>query len=279
MKHYLSLGAGVQSSTLALMSEHGELDTPFDAAIFADTQAEPQEVYDWLDWLEQQLSYPVYRVTRGDLRKETLKLRTSKKTGQKYIRALVPAFFESEKSRNGRGLLGRKCTAEYKIRVLQKTQRQLAKVPRAKKGVKRSVSVVTAIGISTDEAERMRISTEDWNTLNYPLIDRDMSRLDCLKWMQEKSYPLPPRSACYFCPFHNDNEWIRLRDEHPEEFAKAVKFDRDLRRMARKQTGTAKLAGDVFLHDSLIPLDKVEFKPSHDPVNHFRNECKGLCGV
>ena len=38
----LSLGAGVQSSTLLLMACHGELE--LDAAIFADTQWEPQWV-------------------------------------------------------------------------------------------------------------------------------------------------------------------------------------------------------------------------------------------
>ena len=46
----LSLGAGVQSSTLALMIERGDLPM-VDAAIFADTKGEPKEVYDRLDWL------------------------------------------------------------------------------------------------------------------------------------------------------------------------------------------------------------------------------------
>ena len=62
----LSLGAGVQSSTLALMAARGEIAMP-DCAVFADTQAEPPSVYRWLDWLEKQLPYRVYRVTAGDL--------------------------------------------------------------------------------------------------------------------------------------------------------------------------------------------------------------------
>lgn len=45
MKHYLSLGAGVQSTTLALMFAHGEMPVRLDAAIFADTQCEPVSVY------------------------------------------------------------------------------------------------------------------------------------------------------------------------------------------------------------------------------------------
>ena len=44
MKRFLSLGAGVQSSTLALMIANGELE-PVDSAIFADTGWEPRKVY------------------------------------------------------------------------------------------------------------------------------------------------------------------------------------------------------------------------------------------
>ncbi len=50
--HIISLGAGVQSSTMALMAAHGEIEPMPDAAIFADTQNEPQRVYEWLDWLD-----------------------------------------------------------------------------------------------------------------------------------------------------------------------------------------------------------------------------------
>lgn len=71
MKRFLSLGAGVQSSTLALMIAHGELE-PVEAAIFADTGWEPRKVYEWLDWLEKQLPFPVHRVQHGNLRTDTL---------------------------------------------------------------------------------------------------------------------------------------------------------------------------------------------------------------
>ena len=50
----ISLGAGVQSSTMALMAVRGEITPMPDCAIFADTGAEPQYVYEWLNWLEMQ---------------------------------------------------------------------------------------------------------------------------------------------------------------------------------------------------------------------------------
>ena len=61
----LSLGAGVQSSTLLLMAEAGEIEPRPDAAIFADTGWEPAAVYQHLDWLETQTSIPIHRVSNG----------------------------------------------------------------------------------------------------------------------------------------------------------------------------------------------------------------------
>lgn len=281
----LSLGAGVQSSTLALMGAYGVVD-PFDHAIFADTQSEPAGVYSWLATLRELIAeaphpFPIHVVTAGNLTDDMLKLRTSKKTGQKYVRALIPAYFQKPDSKHGRGLLGRKCTAEYKVRALIRKQRELAKVPRARKGVDIGVRCRVAIGISWDEVERMKPSTEPWAVNYWPLVERKLTRQDCLDWMELMGFPKPPRSACVFCPFHSDAEWRRLRDEEPTEFQRAVRVDRELRAKAAQSTGTAKLAGDVFLHASLKPLDQVDFGdlPDHAQASQFGNDCTGLCGV
>lgn len=279
MKRYLSLGAGVQSSTLAMMIATGELP-PIEAAIFADTQAEPQGVYDWLEVLKGLVAqsphpFPIHTVTAGNLEGEQTRLRTSGKTGNKYVRTLIPAFVAMPNGK--KALLGRKCTAEFKIRAILRKQRELTPVPRGCKTI-----VCTAlIGISTDEAHRMKPSREPWSVNAWPLIEVGMSRQDCLAWMASHGYPTPPRSSCVFCPFHSDAEWTRLRDEEPAEFARAIKFDNTLREQARKQTGTAASPGDVFLHSSLVPLAEVQFKdvPSHAQVDLFGNECEGLCGV
>jgi len=82
--HIISLGVGVQSSTMALMASKGEIGPMPTAAIFADTQAEPKSVYMWMDWLEKQLPFPVYRVTAGSLATQSLRTAVSKKTGIVY---------------------------------------------------------------------------------------------------------------------------------------------------------------------------------------------------
>ncbi len=91
VKHIISLGAGVQSSTMALMAAHGEITPMPDAAIFADTQAEPASVYQWLEWLELHLPFPVYRVTAGSLTDNALEMRTTK-DGRLYSRTNIPFF-------------------------------------------------------------------------------------------------------------------------------------------------------------------------------------------
>lgn len=49
-KRVLSLGGGVQSTTMALLAARGDFEPP-DIAIFADAGWEPQAVYDAVGWL------------------------------------------------------------------------------------------------------------------------------------------------------------------------------------------------------------------------------------
>lgn len=112
----------------------------------------------------------------------------------------------------------------------------------------------------------------------WPLIEQEMKRHHCLQWMERRGYPKPPRSACIYCPFHSDREWRRLRDEEPEEWAKAVQFEKDLQ--ATKEA-CSNLKALQYLHSSLMPLDEVDL--STDVENGqgllWGNECEGMCGV
>jgi hypothetical protein len=271
--NFISLGAGVQSSTLSLMAACGEVSPMPDAAIFADTQAEPASVYRWLDWLEKQLPFPVYRVTKGSLTHESLRLRERVKTkGIAYSQSLIPAHIANPDG--SRGILGRSCTYDFKVMQLIKKQRVLAGIKRGQK----EVTVTCWIGISLDEVYRMKPSREPWAQHRWPLIERGMKRHDCLRWMKAHGYPIPPRSACVYCPFHSDAEWRRLRDEEPAEFAMAVQFERDLQDVKRRSDN---MNGVPFLHGSLKPLDQVDFTTDAErgQGDLFGNECEGLCGV
>lgn len=264
MKRFLSLGAGVQSSTLALMIAHGELE-PVDAAIFADTGWEPKKVYVWLDWLEKQLPFPVHRVQRSNLREDLIARKNS--TGQRF--AAVPWHMVMP---NGDRAMGRRqCTKEYKIEPLVKKERELlGLVPRQRA---KGLLCETWIGISTDEAMRMKSSQWGWKKHRWPLIEKGMSRWDCLQWMERKGYPLPPKSSCIGCPYHSDHEWRSIRDD-PEAWADALEMDEVIRTQNR-------MAGTQYMHRSCVPLKDADLSTAadHGQVDMFNNECEGMCGV
>jgi hypothetical protein len=264
MKRFLSLGAGVQSSTLALMIAHGEVDE-VDAAIFADTQWEPRKVYDWLAWLEKQLPFPVYRVTHGSLRESIL---TSREGESRFV---TPPWHVLDES-GERTMNRRMCTAEYKIGPLLKKQRELVGlVPRQRS---KEIRCETFIGISTDEALRVKPSAEPWKIHRWPLIEKRMNRQDCLNWMERKGYPLPPKSSCIGCPYHSDHEWRAIKAD-PESWADAVELDEIIREPVRG------MRGKQFMHRSCKPLAEVDLSTAEErgQVDMFNNECEGMCGV
>ncbi len=264
MKHIISLGAGVQSSTMALMAKHGEITPMPDCAIFADTQAEPQSVYKWLDWLEKQLPFPVRRVTRGSLAEVATTVRTSRNNLQ-YTKGAIPAFIINQQGRTG--LMMRQCTADFKITVIQQEIRRLRE---------NKETFVQWIGISRDEAHRMKPSQLAYVENRWPLIEQYKTRNDCLDWMEAKGYPEPPRSSCVFCPYHNDNEWRRLKQDEPLEFEKAVQFEKQYQISMSK---VSNFRGTPYMHRSCMPLGEIDFdRPSNQP-SLFGNECEGVCGV
>lgn len=264
--HIISLGAGVQSSTMALMAAHGEITPMPDCAVFADTQAEPKSVYAWLDWLERQLPFPVHRVTQGDFALEAVRLRTSK-NGVRYQKHSPPAFTKE----NGRasGMLMRQCTQDFKLAPLYRQYRKL--------GGKRS-GCTQWIGISLDEVERMKPppAKHAWLFNRFPLIDAGITRSKCLQWMTRHGYPAPPRSACVFCPYHSNAEWQDLKTHDPEAFAVAVSWEKSLQAMFAKVNG---FRGEVYLHRELVPLDQVDFEKASPQMDMFADECEGMCGV
>lgn len=184
--HILSLGAGTQSSTLALMAARGEVGPMPAAAIFADTQAEPPSVYRWLDWLEKQLPFPVHRVTAGSLTERITTTRVNRKTGALYYSNMIPAFTLNPDGT--KGIVGRSCTSNFKIVPIMKKARQLGGIRRGQK----TVGVVQWIGISLDEVYRMKPSRDPWAESIWPLIELRMTRHDCLRWMERNGYPTPP---------------------------------------------------------------------------------------
>lgn len=251
----LSLGAGVQSSTLLLMACEGELE--IDCAIFADTGWEPWWVYQHLDGLEnvaRQAGIPIHRVSGGDLRGDALADKTP---------AWMPLYSINPED-GKRQQLKRQCTRNYKIRPIRR------KVAELNGGFKRQVDQI--VGISLDEWERMRVSDVAYIHNVYPLVDRRMTRADCVTWLQQHEYPVPRKSSCIACPLRSQAEWRDIQQD-PESWVDAVDFD-DKIRLVRSRTRRQ----EVFVHRLAEPLSTVDLRSEQDRGQIDMFESDG-CGV
>ena len=123
----------------------------------------------------------------------------------------------------------------------------------------------------------MRTSTYHYITFNYPLIDMKITRQGCKDWMKEQGYPEPPRSACTFCPYHDNAEWQNVK-ANKEEWENVLKLDEDLR---TGLYGTEREEVEYFLHKSGVPLKDADLtvKKKKDEPSLFDEICEGMCGV
>lgn len=279
----LSLGAGVQSTTILLLAAEGRLPK-LDAAIFSDTGWEPKAVYEHLDRLEREVAkpagIPIYRVNNGNLRDDALdpnKMRS------------IPAYTAGQ---NGeRGMQNRKCTQQYKLRpVLEQVRLLLGATAsqerpckhcngegervapwREKRGETevgpcsvcdglgtisrvgqppRDAWVEQWIGFSTDEITRVSNRGDTrYSKSRYPLLDLDMSRNQCDAYLRHHGWTSVAKSACIGCPFHGNRAWRQMRDNDPTSWRDAVAFDAAYRHGAGMEH-------ERFLHLSCLPLDQ-----------------------
>lgn len=252
----ISLGAGVQSSTMALMAAHGEIEPMPKFAVFADTGDEPSEVYEWLDKLEGLLPFTIYRV-------KSLYGRLSQSL-MKWDHSQIPAFF-STSSIQALSKGKRQCTKHWKIVPVQRQIRIVLDLVR-----KRLPEGYVTIwhGISIDEASRMKPSRESWIEHRWPLIERMMSRNVCLLWMDQHGYPSPPKSACVYCPLQTREQWRQKKLKAGPEWELILDVEKQL--LAR---------GEYLNAEGISITDFADGKFDERQLNLFENECEGMCGV
>jgi len=240
----LSLGAGVQSSTILLMACRGEIEKP-EVAIFADTGWEDPRTYEHLKFLVAEASsanIPVLVVSNGNIRDDLLNAAEMK---SRFYQ--IPLFMQ----RGGKLSMGRRhCTDHYKIRSIHRKIRELLDVgPRA---YIPQDAVELWVGISLDEYQRMAPSRAKFVNNTWPLIERQMTRGDCQAWFADRYPGLEvPRSSCIGCPYHSKECWNELR-QFPEVWKDALEVDEAIR--------NGRPDGLQFLHRSGEPLSEVDFR-------------------
>ena len=103
------------------------------------------------------------------------------------------------------------------------------------------------LGISTDEAIRMKTSRDPWIENRHPLIKAGMSRRDCIdRWAARYDRPLE-RSACVARPFQSRSRWVEMKRSWRGLIHEAVEIDANLR-------DKLAFAKEPYLHPLPIPL-------------------------
>ena len=214
-----SNGGGVQSTAALVLSAHGEIDYP--VHVFANV-GERAEHPDTLRYVRE-VAMP-YAERHGI---EFVEVRRRWQRGE---RAGQPEDLYDRLTKEGsrslpipvrmaNGAPGRRaCTADFKIRVLSRFAKE--------RGATAASPALVGLGISMDEWERMRTdSGEALQRLDYPLIDLRMTRDACAALIAREGLPVPPKSSCWFCPFHRPSVWMRMRHEEPELFERAAQLE------------------------------------------------------
>jgi hypothetical protein len=150
----------------------------------------------------------------------------------------------------------RACTRDYKVRPISLETRA--------RGATTKDPAVVGLGISLDEYQRMNVSRISWQTFEYPLIDLRLTRDSCEEIIRRAGLPVPPKSACWFCPFLRSSRWREMKERQPNLFMNAVVFENDINaKQARNGkppvylTRFGKSLDRVFDHDqSMMDFDE-----------------------
>jgi hypothetical protein len=240
-----SFGGGVQSTAALVLAAQGRID--FQTFIFANVGADSENPAT-LAYVKQH-AMP-YATANGI---ELIELQKTFKRGARagQIETVYGRTMGDNKSvpipirMSGNGAPGhRSCTVDFKINLIHRWHKE--------HGATDEQPAITGLGISLDELERARTDSGFTDQiLEYPLIDLRFTRNACIKITSDAGLPVPPKSACYFCPFKSRGEWVRLRREQPDLFAKSVALEK---RVNEKRGSLGK--DFMFLHPDLRPLDQ-----------------------
>lgn len=216
-----SFGGGVQSTTALVMAASGELDyRTFIMANVGDDSEHPGT----LRYLEQYAipyaaAHGIELVVVNRVMKRSGKVRTLyedlTREGSRSLKIPV---------RMSNGAPGtRSCTASFKIAVIADELKR--------RGATAEHPATVGIGISLDEIARAnKRRCEPHERIEYPLLERGIRRSDCARIIRRAGLPVPPKSSCWFCPFHRPETWHDMRRDTPELFEKACQLEELLNR-------------------------------------------------
>lgn len=201
VKQFLSYGGGTQSTAMLLMCLEGELERP-DYVVFADTGSEMPHTYEVVEIMKE-------RCKEAGLEFVTVKAK----------KPLDEAYF----AKGGLPVIGiRSCTSKWKIEPINRFMRSIVGMGR------RKILAISWIGITTEERRRATPSTNQWTSRRYPLLEKHMSRDDCIYYCEKRGITVK-KSGCFLCPYQHAQQWAKLKREHPDLFARSLELEKKAR--------------------------------------------------
>ena len=200
----LSLSGGKDSSALAFFIKNNmpELHKNIEY-VFADTEHEIPETYDYLNKIEVFTGKTITRL----------------KPYKSFDDLLIATTFLPSHSH-------RWCT------ILLKTQtfRHYIQTKFKQDGEEGIVNLY--IGIRADERDRAKASGQD-NLINekFPFIEYNINKQDVEDLLINEGIGYPDyykwrkRSGCYFCFYQSCMDWINLYENHPDLYKKAMEYE------------------------------------------------------
>ncbi|EQB64443.1 MAG: Tiorf63 protein [Thermoplasmatales archaeon I-plasma] len=248
---FLSYGGGVQTFCLLLLAEEGKISR-LDELVFADTGAEHPETYEHLEKVvkpickKMKIKFVTVRMKKivSDISRlnpeETLeykkmfentkKLSRNKRTikrreeeqKMKIPRVMVTSLRDTIVKRRivpSVNPSSRWCTSISKLVPIQQY------IVSSKKNGEYVEQPIALIGLSADEMDRIYKPHHSEYVVKYPLIGLKMTRQDCIVYIRQRGYSVPPKSGCYFCPFQSKTQWVKLMRKHQDLFDDAIKLE------------------------------------------------------
>ena len=197
-RHVMGISGGKDSAALAvyIKDHYPDLHEKMEY-FFTDTGAELAEVYNLLDKLEEDLGKSINRLNSGEDFEHWLKMHNN----------LLPSAQQ------------RWCTRMMKIKPFEAFVGE--------------DSCISYVGIRGDENRQGYVSKKDNIQAVFPFVEDNIVRDDVFRILEEsvgipEYYKWRSRSGCYFCFFQRQDEWLGLKNNHPELFEKAKAIESNI---------------------------------------------------
>jgi 3'-phosphoadenosine 5'-phosphosulfate sulfotransferase (PAPS reductase)/FAD synthetase len=207
--HVVSVSGGKDSAALAIYLKKKYPKREF-KYLFFDTEEELRDTYDYLNKLQFLLGIKIeYKYPKKSFKKLLLEHND---------------FLPSPRERW--------CTRKMKIETFLSTMREF-----------KDYTIYNYVGIRADENREGLIPTEKNIITVMPFKENGITLSDVKRILYDAGVGLPAyydivydakydieyfrsRSGCYFCFFMRQIEWVWLYEKHPDEFKKAMDFEK-----------------------------------------------------